>query len=147
MASQHSSIPTASEFTATGVSWPMPTFVPTASSFPTPAYKAYTSFSLPSSAELLYFLSRGNAHGTITFGVDSSLSANRGTDIVNVKVVASYFTNVALDRVSVCQLKRAGGEHGVGVYVSKRMQLHHRQHGFVCSPSLTGFSLQQRRLA
>jgi hypothetical protein len=78
-----------------------------------PPYSSKTSFSLPVSSSLLFLHSRGsNGHGTIKFVLGSG-------DNIEVDVVASYFTQVALSRANVCHLKRTEGGQGIGFFVSQ----------------------------
>lgn len=87
------------------------------------------SISDASSLETLYFLSRGSlATGSVrvfTKGDGSNTGAGAGDntrddgDTVRVNVRVYYHTQAALERVSVCDLERAGGkQRGVGIFVS-----------------------------
>lgn len=77
-------------------------------------YSEKTSFSLPVSAENLYFLSHGqNSHGDLAI-----LTSDQDDDAVRVEVVVRYYTKGALERATVCQFKRGHDEHGFGIFVS-----------------------------
>ncbi|EPQ55234.1 hypothetical protein GLOTRDRAFT_61143 [Gloeophyllum trabeum ATCC 11539] len=71
-----------------------------------------TSLELPLSSDLLYFVARGaQMSGNLDVLDDGK---NRG--VVKVDVVIYYREQSALDRTSVCKLKRGDGENGVGFF-------------------------------
>ncbi|KAF8555008.1 hypothetical protein OG21DRAFT_961924 [Imleria badia] len=80
---------------------------------PTFSESAETSFSLPTASEALYLISRGSYQGgkvEVTQAVD-----DRGGDI-RVDVRVAYHDARALARATVCQLRKRGDRHGVGIY-------------------------------
>lgn len=73
-----------------------------------------TSFDLPTSADLLYLLSRGHlSHGNLTVSQGDSID-----DQVHIEVAVLYKHQRVLDLANVCYVTRGDNEHGVGIYVS-----------------------------
>lgn len=72
------------------------------------------TFSVPTSADLVYLLSRGrHGHGSLQI----ELSDKSDGDI-EVETVIHYYHKAVLDLTQVCLLERDGGKRGVGIYVS-----------------------------
>lgn len=76
-------------------------------------YKTHFSFSIPSSSDLIYFMSRGDyGHGSLEFIV-----SDQAGDDVKVDVVAEYYRPRVLKSSNVCLLSRKNNERGIGFYV------------------------------
>ncbi|KAG6830309.1 hypothetical protein H0H87_008532 [Tephrocybe sp. NHM501043] len=75
-----------------------------------PAYTSVSSFEVPISSDVLFFLSGGQATGVVNvlYGGESS--------DVSVEIKARYRHQEALDSVQVCAISRAEGENGVGIF-------------------------------
>lgn len=81
-----------------------------------PPLSTSLSFSLPVSADVLYFLSRGSlAYGSVKIDL-----LEEGGDDVAVDVTISYWSDAALERATVCELEREGtNHHGIGIFVRR----------------------------
>lgn len=86
-----------------------------------PPYQSDTTFYLSSEADLLYFFSRGIlVSGNVRFSTETT----GDSDAVSVDLHASYWSESALDYVSVCELKSQSDDgtvkHGVGIFSPRR---------------------------
>ncbi|KAF8435076.1 hypothetical protein L210DRAFT_1053927 [Boletus edulis BED1] len=80
----------------------------------TPKYPhgAETTFSLPLDSDALYLISRG----AYQRGLVNIKQSTQIVDTVDVRVRVAYFNDIALELASVCQIERADGEYGVGIF-------------------------------
>ena len=81
-----------------------------------PPFSSSASFNLPVDADLLYFLTRGSlSAGTLRIEADVSPSTD-----VRVDVEVRYWSEIALERATVCSLRRDDGHaHGVGIFTPR----------------------------
>ncbi|KAG9312162.1 hypothetical protein JVU11DRAFT_7452 [Chiua virens] len=80
-------------------------------------------FSLPVDSDALYLVSRG-AYQQGLVDIEQSTEAS---DTVDIRVRVAYFNDKALERATVCQLQRAEGEHGVGIFTPPFRGPHHHE--------------------
>lgn len=66
------------------------------------------------SSDALYLLARGS----LSYGTVSIKDSNHGGDKVRVDVIVNYYSEDALDRAKVCELRRGRNDRGVGMFVS-----------------------------
>ncbi|KAF8435986.1 hypothetical protein L210DRAFT_3549745 [Boletus edulis BED1] len=83
---------------------------PWASSF---SESAETSFTLPTTSESLYLISRGSYQSGKVEVKQSTTERGGG---VKVDVRVAYHDERALARATVCRLRKSGNKHGVGIY-------------------------------
>lgn len=71
-------------------------------------------FTIPSSSELIYFLSRGEyGFGSLKFEL-----SDKDGDEIEVDVNMKYYKEEILEHSRVCSLEREDGERGIGFFVS-----------------------------
>ncbi|CCM02993.1 uncharacterized protein FIBRA_05108 [Fibroporia radiculosa] len=89
------------------------------------AHSAETSFELPLSSDILFFLSRGHAafaHGSI----EISDTGKEGSDMAQVDIVGHYNDiDDFLGLTSVCTLQPEDGHNGVGIFAPLHWSGHH----------------------
>ncbi|KZT21107.1 hypothetical protein NEOLEDRAFT_803428 [Neolentinus lepideus HHB14362 ss-1] len=85
----------------------------TTSSYPK---SVVTSFSLPSSSDLVYLV----AHGSQLSGTLDVLDDGSERGVVKVDVTIYYYDDSALGRASICKLKRDEGQVGLGFFTPMR---------------------------
>ncbi|KAF7351985.1 hypothetical protein MVEN_01160700 [Mycena venus] len=78
------------------------------------SHLAHTSFELPTTADLLFFLSRGGVSGHIDI-----IKARASPRIVQVNVTAQYHKPEDLERTKACRIGHAN-EHGVLIWAGPR---------------------------
>jgi hypothetical protein len=81
---------------------------------PTFSESAESAFVLPITSDTLYLISRGSYQSG---KVELKQSTDRGDVKVDVRV--AYHDERALARATVCQLRKSGNRHGVGIYVRR----------------------------
>lgn len=86
------------------------------------SHLVHTSFELPMTADLLFFLSRGGVSGHINI-----IRARVSPPIVQVIVTAQYHKPEDLERTKACRMGHAN-EHGVLIWVRLLHELVLRQH-------------------
>ncbi|EGO00750.1 hypothetical protein SERLA73DRAFT_178667 [Serpula lacrymans var. lacrymans S7.3] len=93
---------------------------PTWSHFP---HGAETTFELPVDSDALFFLTRGNWNAGIVKIVNSEIVK----DTADVTVRAHFYYQSALDRATLCLLKRGEDEQGVGIFTPRNWYPHGQQ--------------------
>lgn len=74
------------------------------------------TFDLPLSADVLYVFARGSrSSGQFQLMADDS-SVPQGT--MRIEIQAQYGSQDSFKRTTVCEMERATGEKGVGIFVS-----------------------------
>lgn len=83
---------------------------------PFPEYPHFveTSFELPISSDLLFFLARGR----LSTGVITIVSSPDVRDVATVDVSLYYYREEIRDKARACLIKRHNGENGIGIFVS-----------------------------
>lgn len=89
-------------------------FVPNSEQITHYPYIATASIDIPVSSTLLYVLSSGALSNGV---VEVTADGPSHSDVAKVSVNLSYHRFEELEKAHVCQLQRAAGKNGVGIFV------------------------------